>query len=984
MRPLSLVIEGFTTFRERQEIDFEPLELFVITGPTGAGKTSILDAMVFALYGEVPRLGGQRGTSDIVALGDMTAAVQFEFSIDGKGRHRVARRVSRRANVAQTATLERREGSDWKPLAEGGVRDCNQKIAELIGLNFDAFTRAVVLPQGEFHRFLKGDVAERRQVLFALLGVSYFQRMAATAGTRRRALEAAVQRTEELLGEQYADATAEHLAELKVVAAGAADALTSISQAVTSAAEQSEIAASSGRRATALATSAGELTVVAADLHTGAEGLRAAEVGHTDALAEVNHKADALKVARDAVGAAEAALRQSESEVGTLGDLADAATAAKTLAEAASEEQTAAGELADAKGELERASAALDTANGSEASLAAQLSDAKACAEAAAAHAATTTGNHDTIARQLTATTPLAQDLADADATLAQLHRSLPELRAEASDRQEELGAAIRRLEEHRRLHAVAELVEGLQAGAPCPVCGGALAAPPAVPPDEAEALDAARAGEESARKTAAERERALTAAETRLSNAETARADRLRRLTEALAGYSDLASLCDAADLADGSAATAAAESSALEEARAVLETQHQVAQAAVTQARLALNSTEGDVRTAQTKIDGIQQRRTSAAELLKARFAGEIPADAAAQIANQRARLEAAGQALESARAAADERTEEHEKARELAAESERELVQIDQALTKARTRAEAASTAAAATPAEVELGHPPDPTASRETTSEQLGTWCTEAANTLTSAHAQTVAEREQASGVVITLAQAHGIEAQRVDQALVQLKLVEQSAVRHATVAQAAVEECERRIAERTAMEEQAKEEREQIALLASLARELREDRFGEYIVQETIGLLSAHASEELKRISGGRYSLCPAGDEFQVVDHHNADERRSVKTLSGGETFLASLALALALSRHVGDLASQGMGAKLESVFIDEGFGTLDPATLDEVIDALERLRAEDLVVGVISHVPELAQRIQSGLTVQEVDGHSRIVPTGVE
>ena len=123
---------------------------------------------------------------------------------------------------------------------------------------------------------------------------------------------------------------------------------------------------------------------------------------------------------------------------------------------------------------------------------------------------------------------------------------------------------------------------------------------------------------------------------------------------------------------------------------------------------------------------------------------------------------------------------------------------------------------------------------------------------------------------------------------------------------------------------------------------------------------------------------------PLRREFQVVDRANADESRSVKTLSGGETFLASLALALALSRHVGELAGDGMGAKLESVFIDEGFGTLDPATLDEVIDALERLRADELVVGVISHVPELAQRIQSGLTVQEVDGHSRIVPTGVE
>ena len=145
-----------------------------------------------------------------------------------------------------------------------------------------------------------------------------------------------------------------------------------------------------------------------------------------------------------------------------------------------------------------------------------------------------------------------------------------------------------------------------------------------------------------------------------------------------------------------------------------------------------------------------------------------------------------------------------------------------------------------------------------------------------------------------------------------------------------------------------MENRIETDRERIAVLASLGPELQNDRFGDYIIDETLGLLCDRASGELKRISGGRYSLRPAKGEFQVIDHANADESRSVKTLSGGETFLASLALALALSRHVGELAAEGMGARLESVFIDEGFGTLDPATLDEVIDALERLRAEDL------------------------------------
>jgi DNA repair protein SbcC/Rad50 len=178
-----------------------------------------------------------------------------------------------------------------------------------------------------------------------------------------------------------------------------------------------------------------------------------------------------------------------------------------------------------------------------------------------------------------------------------------------------------------------------------------------------------------------------------------------------------------------------------------------------------------------------------------------------------------------------------------------------------------------------------------------------------------------------------------------------------------------------------MEERVRDEREQIAVLGELANELRADRFGEYIVEETLLLLAAHASEELLRISDGRYSLVPADGDFRVIDHANADEQRSVKTLSGGETFLASLSLALALSRHVGELATEGLGAKLEAVFIDEGFGTLDPETLEEVIDALERLRADDLVVGVISHVPALAERVRAGLEVRKEEGRSRIVQT---
>ena len=89
----------------------------------------------------------------------------------------------------------------------------------------------------------------------------------------------------------------------------------------------------------------------------------------------------------------------------------------------------------------------------------------------------------------------------------------------------------------------------------------------------------------------------------------------------------------------------------------------------------------------------------------------------------------------------------------------------------------------------------------------------------------------------------------------------------------------------------------------------------------------------------------------------VVDHNNADELRLARTLSGGETFLASLSLALALSDDVAQLAAHG-AARLDALFLDEGFGTLDPDTLDTVASVIEALGARGRMVGLITHVAE--------------------------
>lgn len=151
--------------------------------------------------------------------------------------------------------------------------------------------------------------------------------------------------------------------------------------------------------------------------------------------------------------------------------------------------------------------------------------------------------------------------------------------------------------------------------------------------------------------------------------------------------------------------------------------------------------------------------------------------------------------------------------------------------------------------------------------------------------------------------------------------------------------------------------------EQRAVHDLLAAELGPRRFEAWLLEEALASLVAGASERLEQLSSGRYAVAiDAKEQFEVIDHANADERRLARTLSGGETFLASLALALALAERVTELAGTGH-ASLDAIFLDEGFGTLDPEALDVVATAIEELGASGRMVGVVSHVRELAERV---------------------
>ncbi|MEU2981359.1 SMC family ATPase [Streptomyces hirsutus] len=159
---------------------------------------------------------------------------------------------------------------------------------------------------------------------------------------------------------------------------------------------------------------------------------------------------------------------------------------------------------------------------------------------------------------------------------------------------------------------------------------------------------------------------------------------------------------------------------------------------------------------------------------------------------------------------------------------------------------------------------------------------------------------------------------------------------------------------------------------------ALGHLMRADGFPRWLVTTALDTLVAHASERLAGLSDGQFELLHDDGNFLVIDHTDADGRRPAKTLSGGETFQASLALALALSEQLPAMAAAG-AARLESVFLDEGFGTLDETTLETVAATLEELAIrKGHMVGIVTHISALAERVPTRFAVHRGRGTSSV------
>ncbi|OBB45431.1 hypothetical protein A5752_02085 [Mycobacterium sp. 852002-51961_SCH5331710] len=216
MRPVLLEMEGFASYRQRATVDFRDADFFVLVGATGSGKSTVIDAMIFALYGTVPRWGERNAVAPALAPTVNRGTVRLIF--DAGGQRYVAARDVRRSKsggvTVKEARLERFVESDAEgtvddettPMAVG--RDVSPAVSELLGLTFEQFTKSVALPQGEFAQFLHATGSERQAILKSLLGYRIYDEIMRKAGAQATNDESRVKVFEEQLA-GYADATTE-------------------------------------------------------------------------------------------------------------------------------------------------------------------------------------------------------------------------------------------------------------------------------------------------------------------------------------------------------------------------------------------------------------------------------------------------------------------------------------------------------------------------------------------------------------------------------------------------------------------------------------------------------------------------------------------------------------------------------------------------------------------------------------------------------
>ena len=975
MRLHRLEVAAFGPYRSREVVDFDALGadgLFLLHGDTGAGKTTLLDAVAFALFGTVPGARGQvkRLRCDLADPDEPTEVV-LELTVQGQ-RLRLSRspeyqRPKRRGDG--TTTQQAKAVLSWVGAPPAGrpaegltrIEEVGRTVERLLGMSAAQFFQVVLLPQGEFARFLRADTDEREKLLEKLFGTKRFADVEAWFRDRRTDQRRKLDQQRQDLREwtaRFAQVAGEEVPEEDV--AGWVVRTGERIRAARLQAQEDETRARAAREAA---------DHLLAERLSAAERVRRVREAHQRlaALAEQEderaHRADELAAARRAATVAGVAA-QADRCAAQL-DEARVAEESKARALAATgsvDAQVNTAELRKLSGRLREEAGALAGLVDEAKQQVRDQQDIERFAETATDARARV----DVLGEKLAGIPDRAGDLRkrlevaiDAEAKLGEVRKREAELAAAVRDA-ESLPAAQRALadadvaargaiDQHQearerflelrrwRLDGMAaELAARLTSESPCPVCGSsdhpapAMATPEAVSPEEDQAAEEAESRAERRRKAAEAAKHdagtKLAALRERLRGRDSAQLEaELTALRREIAGLDALAKqrmpLAKQARETETEQRELEEKRSAALQAATAAETQRQALTERVAERARRLDEARGDhadVAARRAHLTGIVRALDALAE------ARAAAASAAEQLERQRAEVR------EALRRAGFDTVEEMR----AAARHDATVRELEQRLADAG----AAEAAARATLNEPELsGVGPDDEVDVESAK----------------AEAESARERAEAAFAVLRSATAQA-------DALGTL-------AKRLTVASKRLRPLEDEFAELDALTD----------VVNGRGQNARKMSLRSYVLAARLEEVAIAATARLQTMSQGRYSFVHSdaagsrgtrgGLGLDVLDDFSG-AIRPAKTLSGGESFLASLALALGLADVV---AAETGGSLLDTLFVDEGFGTLDSETLDVVMNILDELRAGGRVVGLVSHVEELRQRIPTRLRVRK-------------
>ena len=924
MRPLRLTLSAFGPYAAETTLELEKLGkggLYLVTGDTGAGKTTLFDAITYALYDHSS--GGVREGAMLrsqYADSKTPTFVELEFEVKD-ARYTVRRNPEYPRPKARGEGFTTEKADATLTYADGRppvtkARDVNAAVLDILGLDYNQFCQIAMIAQGQFTKLLNASTEERSRIFRKLFRTQRYAKLQdrlqeEASRLNQQRLAQNTQLDSLLAGLQVApdDPDADALAAL-CAQTEPATALTLLEGLLQRQQAAQEAAAAS------LADTEARLDAIQQQLGAARQAAQLAR--------QLAEQQAALDAARPALDAAKAESARHADDAARLDALTGQVTQARTALTAYDEldalcrEQKQAQDAAQLAGAL--AAKRRTQLEALDASLAAADTALAVLVDAPTRQLALQNQAAQLEARS-TALDALAQRLADSQKQARQARRAQDAYRAAAA-RQDEARTRRDALDRAFLDAQAGLLAQELTEGAPCPVCGSthhpARAVLPRTAPTQVQVEQARQAAEETDRAA----QTASAAAQSALAAADEARRS-LRRDAEAL-----LPERFAAPEGKPPVQLTFALMNTVLSEETAAL-------QAARTDCTASLRQAEADCqRRAQLEADrqahtrqrpALEQQvqeadRTAAAQSARVQaLEQQVLAKQKALPYPQRAQAQAALDLLEADRTALRAGMEQAEAALRTAQQN---YAAAKAAVDALRSQQAAAQSSAPAQPLE-----------------------------TLREAAAELTAARDA----------ARGQEKQLAVRLLPNRRIMEQ----YRTAA-----------AQHAALEQRAQWVGALAATAGGTLTSKQKIKLEAYIQMDYLDRILRHANLRLMQMTDAQYELERIGAENQrsqsgldlgVIDHYNGT-RRSVKTLSGGESFKASLALALGLSDEVQSAAG---GIRLDTLFLDEGFGSLDEESLEQAIRVLAGLTEGDRLVGIISHVGALKDRIDRQVVVHK-------------